>query len=122
MRRELLEKAAEEFLLEGYEYQTAKSILERTKPEDLAEARSKLFAPRTVPDGCFRWLRYLIWLDDVIEVAPGLPLNADEVDGLLVLRRARDHFQAEHPPCPHCGAPNERHALRCRECTEAIKR
>jgi hypothetical protein len=121
VRRSLLEKAAEEFLAEGYEYQTAAKILEKTAPEHLEEARRKLLPPRTVPDGCFVWLSYLIWLDDILEVVPGLQLLASEAEGLLVLRRARNRFLNTHPPCPHCGLPNEAHADRCRECMGEIK-
>jgi len=76
---------------------------------------------RTVPDGCFLWIDYLLWLERMLEIED-LPLNAVEAEALLVLKRERNRFQAEHPPCPHCGMPNESHALRCRECMEEIKR
>jgi hypothetical protein len=122
MRRELLTRAAEEFLNEGYEYQSAERILRETPPELQAEARRKLLPSRTVPDGCFVWLGYLVWLEGVLEIAPSLPLLASEAEGLLILRRARMRFRASHPPCPHCGMPNEEHALRCRECMKEIQR
>jgi hypothetical protein len=122
MRRELLTQAAEEFLNEGYEYQSAEPILRDTPPELQAEARRKLLPTRTVPDGCFAWLGYLVWLEGVLEIAPSLPLLASEAEGLLILKRARNHFRASHPPCPHCGMPNEAHALRCRECMKEIQR
>lgn len=77
--------------------------------------------PRTVPQGCFEWIGYLIWLEGVLEVTD-LPLLAVETEALLALKRERQRFQAEHPPCPRCGMPNEAHALRCRECMGEIAR
>jgi len=120
MDQKLLEKAAEEFLLEGYEYRTAGKILEATAPEDREEAREKLLSPRTVPDGCFIFLQHIIWVESVLEIVPSLSLAAAEVEAILILRRARKRFQHTHPGCPHCGMPNEAQALRCRECTMEI--
>lgn len=122
MDRGLLERAAGEFLLEGYEYRTAGKIIQDTHPDDREEAREKLLSPRTVPEGCFVFLQYLIWLEQVLEIVPSLQLMAEEVAGLLILRRARNRFQHAHPPCPHCGMPNEEHALSCRECMKEISR
>jgi hypothetical protein len=121
VNRALLEKAAQEFLVEGYEYQAAEKTLRDTPPELLPEARAHLLPKRTVPDGCFVWLNHLVWLESVLEVVP-LSLLAIEVEGIIVLRRARERFQRDHPPCPACGMPNEKHALRCRECMEEIKK
>jgi hypothetical protein len=120
--RSLMERAAEEFLNEGYEYQAAKKILDDTPPELQSAARAQLLPKRTVPDGCFIWLNYLIWLEGVLEVVPSLPLLAVEVEGLLALRRSRDRFRSTHPACPSCGMPNEPHALRCRECMGEISK
>jgi hypothetical protein len=120
VKRSQLAKAAEEFLLEGYEYQAAEKILRETPAELQDEARRRLLPKRTVAEGYFIWLGYLVWLESVLEVQPSLTLLAGEVEGLIILRRARDHFRATHPPCPHCGMPNEEHALRCRECMKEI--
>jgi hypothetical protein len=120
--RDLLERAAGEFLIEGYEYRTAEKILRDTHPDDREEAREKLLSPRTVPDGCFVFLQHIIWLEQVLEIVPGIQLSADEVSGILVLRRARNQFQRTHPPCPHCGMPNDETALCCRECMKEISR
>lgn len=121
---EQLTRAVREFFEEGYEYPVASKILRDTPAELQAEARRKLLPPRTAPDGCFVWLAYLIWLERVLDLSPGIgamvSLHATETEGLLLLKRERSRFQASHPPCPHCGMPNEVHALRCRECMGEI--
>lgn len=116
-----LRRAVAEFFAEGFEMSTAASILRDTPAELQGEARGKLLPVRTVPDGSYVWIGYLVWLERLLEVTP-LPLSAAEAEGLLVLKRERARFQAEHPPCPHCGLPNESHATRCRECMEEIAR
>lgn len=126
-----LRTAATEFFEEGFEMATAAPVLRDTAAEQQAEARGKLLSHRgpdgkpvpyrTVPDGCFRWIAYLVWLETALEIAP-LQLSAAEMQGLLILRRERARFQADHPPCPRCGMPNEAHATRCRECMEEIGR
>jgi hypothetical protein len=120
MRNEaLLRRAAAEFFVEGFMAPEAERILANTAPEDQAEARKSLMPPRTVPDGAFTWIVYLLWLESVIELVD-VPLTGIELEALMVLKRERKRFQAEHPPCPHCGMPNEAHALRCRECMGKI--
>jgi len=115
----LLARAAQEFFNEGFSAPEAERILERTPPELRAAARATLMPPRTVPDGAFGWVGYLIWLEGVLEIVQ-VRLTAVEVEALITLKRARNRFQAEHPPCPHCGMPNEAHALCCRECMKEI--
>ena len=116
---ELLKRAAAEFFVEGFVAPEAQRILANTPPEAQQEALESLVPPRTVPEGAFVWIGYLLWLERVIEIAE-VPLTAIEVEGLLALKRERAAFQAAHPPCPHCGMPNEAHALRCRECMSEI--
>src|SRR5690348_11111224 len=112
---QLLRRAAQEFFAEGFAAPEAERTLQGTPPEMQAEARRSLMPERTVPDGCFAWISYLIWLERVLEITD-VPLSAVEVEALLALKRERNKFEAEHPPCPHCGLPNEAYALRCREC------
>jgi hypothetical protein len=113
---ELLGRAAAEYFNEGFLSAELKRKLEQTPDIELRlAARESLLPPRTAPDGCFIWLNHLVWLERVLEIA-AVPLDADELEGLLVLKGERARFQAAHPACPHCGLPNERHALRCREC------
>lgn len=116
---EALARAAAEFFEEGYEYPIASKILAETPVQLLPEARRNLLAQRTAPDGSFVWLSYLVWLDRILDVAE-LRLSAVEAEGLLVLRRERNRFEAAHPPCPKCGMPNAAHLLRCRECMAEI--
>jgi hypothetical protein len=115
----MLRRAAAEFFLEGFFAKEAERVLANTPPELQEEARKSILPARTAPDGAFEWIEYLFWLERVLEIVD-LPLTGVEVEGLLVLKRERNRFQAEHPPCPHCGMPNEPHSLRCRECMEEI--
>jgi hypothetical protein len=116
-----LRVAAGEFFNEGFVYPEASRILAQTAPENLAAARKALLPQRSLPEGYYIWITYLIWIERVLEIVP-LDLTAVEVEGLMVLKQERNHFKAEHPDCPHCGMPNEAHALRCRECMHEISR
>jgi hypothetical protein len=52
------------------------------------------------------WIGHLALLEQSLEVAP-IPwreLRADELDGLLLLRAARERFRREYHPCAECGA------------------
>jgi hypothetical protein len=94
-------------------------VLAQTAPEHRSEARKSLLPTRTLPDGYYTWIAHLIWLEHILEITH-VPLAAVEVEGLVTLKRERNVFQANHPPCPHCGMPNEAHALVCRECAAVI--
>ena len=53
------------------------------------------------------WIAHLALLEQALEVAP-IPwreLRAEELDGLLLLRSARERFRREYHPCGECGAP-----------------
>jgi len=115
----MLRRAAAEFFIAGFVAPEVARILAGTPPELQEAARASLSPPRTVPDGGFVWIGYLIWLERVLEILD-LPLTAVEVEALMVLKSERSKFQAAHPACPHCGMPNEAHALRCRECMGEI--
>lgn len=121
MNAELLRRAAAEYFSEGFLNAEINRIVENTDPERRLEARESLQPARSVPDGCIVWINHLVWLERLLEVA-AVPLTAVEAEGLLVLKRERDRFQASHPPCPQCGLPNEPHAIRCRECMAEIGR
>jgi len=52
------------------------------------------------------WIGHLALLEQTLEVAP-IPwreLRAEELDGLLLLRAARERFRREYHPCTECGA------------------
>jgi hypothetical protein len=116
----LLKRAAAEFFIEGFVAPEVSRILANTPQDKQGAALESLMPARTVPDGAFRWIDYLIWLERVLELVD-VPLSGVEVEALMVLKRERIRFQNEHPTCPHCGMPNEPHTLRCRECMEEIK-
>jgi hypothetical protein len=117
-----IEKAIDEFLEEGYAYQVNRHEIEETPAELRAEALRNMLPERTQADGYFGWLRYLVWLDGVRELAADLQLSAAEVQGLGILHRCRNKFQRSHPPCMHCGMPNEDHEFRCHNCMGELKR
>ena len=53
------------------------------------------------------WIAHLALLEQALAVAP-IPwqeLRAEELDGLLLLRAARERFRREYHPCAECGAP-----------------
>jgi len=53
------------------------------------------------------WIAHLALVEQVLELAP-IPwqeLRAEELDGLLLLRAARERFRREYLPCAECGAP-----------------
>jgi hypothetical protein len=120
MNREFVRRAAAEFFLEGFTYAEIRRIVESTPAEHRVEAFESLRFRRTVPDGCFTWIAHLIWLESMLEFSD-MPLTAEEAVGLGILKRERIRFQAEHPPCPQCGLPNEALAFRCRECMAELK-
>ena len=53
------------------------------------------------------WIAHLALIEQALEVAP-VPwrdLRAEELEGLLLLRAARERFRREYHPCAECGAP-----------------
>jgi hypothetical protein len=119
MRGALVRRAAAEYFIEGFLYAETERILKNTPVELRVEAFESRRPPRSVPDGCFVWINHLVWLERMLEVT-ALALTADEAEGLRVLKSERLRFQAAHPPCPHCGMPNEKQAFRCQECMGEI--
>lgn len=120
MNRALVRKAAAEFFAEGFMHAEIERIIENTEPAMRAEAYETMRPKRSVPDGCFTWIAHLVWLERLLEIVDA-PLTAQEAEGLMALKSERARFQAEHPPCPKCGMPNEEHAFRCRECMAEIQ-
>jgi hypothetical protein len=112
-------KAIQEFFNEGFAFPEYEKMARDTQPMHHAEMRAKMLPPRTLADGYYTWVFYLVWLERILEVAQ-ISLFAVEAEGLVVLKQERNRFQAKHPPCPHCGMPNEEHAFYCRECMGEI--
>jgi hypothetical protein len=80
---------------------------------------------RTVAEGYFERLRYLLWLESTLEFgAPaGLsPLLRDEVEGMRAVRSARAEFSRRHPSCPNCGELNNASAFSCRGCGKDLRK
>jgi hypothetical protein len=112
----MLRRAAAEYFVEGFLGGELRRILAQTEDvEARLAARERMLPQRQAPDGYFVWINHLVWLERLLEIAP-VRLTAAEVEGLMVLKDERNRFEAAHPACPHCGMPNERLTLRCREC------
>lgn len=63
-------------------------------------------APR-LPYAFDLWIAHLALLEQALEIAPvSWPeLRSEELQGLLLLREARERFRREYHPCAQCGAP-----------------
>lgn len=121
MKGALATHAIAELFGEGFMASEIARTLSNTDPDLRAAAYESMRPPRSLPDGCFEFVHHLIWLEDVLEIAP-VELTAIEAEGLLRLKRERAHFKAEHPACFKCGMPNEKNAFRCRECMAEIQK
>lgn len=121
MKAALVKRAAAEYFIEGFMHAEVARAIESTPESHRVDALESMRPPRSVPDGCFVWIGHLVWLEKILELTP-VPLTAAEAEGLSILKRERARFMAAHPPCPHCGLPNEPHAFTCRECMGEIKR
>jgi hypothetical protein len=118
---DLLERAIDEFLEEGFAYTRNRREIEETAPEHRAAAMREWIPQRSQAEGFFGWLRYLVWLDGIREIVPLLPLSVAEVEGLSLLQRCRNRFQRSHPPCLHCGMPNSEYDFSCHHCLKELK-
>ncbi|MEZ2347428.1 hypothetical protein [Terriglobus sp. RCC_193] len=115
-----LAAAADDFFEEGFQLPFALKVIAETEPEERAEAEEKMLPRRQYADGYYVWLNYLVWLDAVVEMQPQ-SLSVAELEGLRVLRTARNHFLRTHPSCHACGRPEEATVVRCRHCGAEIK-
>lgn len=116
-----LEIAIAEFFEEGYAYQVNKHEIDETPLDLRSEAVAAMLPQRSQAEGFYLWVRYLAWLDGVLDLAPHLSLARIEAEGLNAFRRGRTQFQRSHPPCHHCGMPNEAEAYSCHHCWKEIK-
>jgi len=75
--------------------------------ETLSAPRSPRRRPANrTPYAVHLWIGHLALLEQILEIAP-MPwseLRAEEAEGLLLLRAARDRFRQEFRPCSSCGA------------------
>jgi hypothetical protein len=85
--------------------------------------RAQAAPTRTLPEGYYDWSMHLFGLEE--EMSLGLQLSAAELqarelNGLKVLRRARAQFNAEYPGCPKCGRRNKQFTPVCRACEHRL--
>ena len=67
---------------------------------------SRRTKPARLPYAFELWIAHLALLEQVIEMAPisWQELRGAELEGLLLLRAARDRFRREYRACAECGA------------------
>jgi hypothetical protein len=102
---------------------TAKDQERRLKNAENAGNREQMLQqlapPRKLAAGYYSWLGYIFDLEETI--ANGIhfgpnDLLATEVQGLRVVRAARDRFHKKYPGCPRCSQPNQKLAMKCSGC------
>src|SRR5689334_8268919 len=96
-------QAALELLRASIDAKAVEARLKLTQSDDLDQL-GKLVPQSKLAPGYHEWALYLLWLE-----ASGLdPDFADEMEGLIALRRARHDFETENPQCPHCEKRGQR--------------
>ncbi|HET7872317.1 MAG TPA: hypothetical protein VFL42_07375 [Terriglobales bacterium] len=98
-----IQQAALELLSASLNQKNVEMRLRMTQSDDL-EKIAKLVPSTQLSPGYHEWALYLFWLESV-QLDPDF---ADEMDGLLALRRARHHFEEENPVCSGCGKRTRR--------------
>lgn len=117
-----IRRAAREMFEEGFALAGIARTLRLARASDRGAIISRSIPQRKNAQGYFLWLQYLDWLEATIETGAQLrDLLVIEVEGLKILQHERERFRGEHPTCPSCGAMNEKHALACRQCSQAFK-
>jgi hypothetical protein len=88
--------------------QAAEDLLEYGLLRRAKSRCAEQFHPDLAPDpethlhlstGYYQWVA---WLANLLDVPPQW-LRLSELRGLIVLRSAREAFEAAHPRCTHCG-------------------
>jgi hypothetical protein len=109
--------AAREYYEEGWGWRKVR----RASKQQLANREEfirKTLPPRTLADGYYLWIDYLVWLLSTVETLRIETLAASEVEGIRIVSEARAEFARKHPRCYRCGAQNENFAMRCAECQQ----
>ncbi|HWR37698.1 MAG TPA: hypothetical protein VN622_17685 [Clostridia bacterium] len=115
--------AALELYAEQLREQECGALEDRQKRPLTEAVRNSFRKDRTLAEGYYDWVLYLLKLKDQISVGVdvGIQLSADEVDGLRSVEAAFQEFRREHPPCPRCGALNRSFAVVCWNCRTKMK-
>jgi ribosomal protein L40E len=118
-----LRVAAAEMFVEAFLGSDLDEVLKGSLRENAVDALMHATPKRSVSQGYFLWVGYLLWLRSVTALpGSGIELMADEAEGLLVVNEAEAEFRRQHPSCWKCGALNEASACSCRRCQAEFKR
>jgi hypothetical protein len=98
-----IQQAAFELLSASVNQKNVEARLRMTQWDDL-EKIAKLVPSTQLSPGYHEWALYLFWLESV-QMDPDF---ADEMDGLLAVRRARQQFEDQNPTCHACGQRTRR--------------
>lgn len=113
--------AASEAFEQGWAWHGAMRTLRRGRVADQTEFLQRVIPQRSLAEGYYAWIDYLIWLSATHDIVPFRELSAIEVEGIKIIRAARDKFLSDRVRCGKCGSLNDKHALACSECGERFK-
>lgn len=120
-----LQVALRELFEEAYLREAVAGVMERA--DEAARARALDDLPeRSLSPGYYDRSTYLLDLASAIDCGvtydAGL-LCRDDVRGLQVLKRAKNEFERDHPPCPRCGTRQDNKWVTvCRSCSLTFSR
>jgi len=114
-----LRTALREIFEESYLQDSCAPVFERGNREDIQRLEDDL-PQRTLSPGYYTRATYLLGMATAIECGVTYPadtLTHAEVLGLDMVRRAKNMFEGDHPPCPGCGKRlDSRHMTQCPHC------
>jgi hypothetical protein len=113
--------AAREVFEEGWSFRKVERTLRQNDVRERADLIQKVVGKRTLAEGYYEWVSYLLWLSRMHEIVEFHGLLFIEVRGIEVVREQKTLFMAAHPGCYKCGAMNEKFAMRCVECKADLK-
>jgi hypothetical protein len=105
--------AAREFYEEQWEWGRVEAAGDVANRRQLIE---QSVPPRTLAEGYYVWVAYLVWLLRAVDHVQFRELHAADVEGLKIVIDARNEFLRHHPRCARCGAMNDKFAMNCCEC------
>jgi hypothetical protein len=123
---ESVRQAALELMVESLkEEDTGRQLgsLLQQESEVAPETLIKIVPARKLASGFYEFAAYLMWLRGMNEADVELTIFADEAEGLLALRAARQDFEQSHPACPRCSVRQYSSTpIVCRKCGMNFKK
>jgi hypothetical protein len=121
---ESIRQAALELMVESLKREDTERQLGALHDQDAGpEMLLKIVPARKLANGFYDYAAYLMWLRGMIEADVKLPILADEAEGLVAIRVARQEYEQAHPACPGCGARQySTKPIHCRKCGMNFKK